>query len=337
MADNNKKLAVSILQFLKESTTNDSDSAESIQVAVECIRDVFGVDEKDTSLQVSTPLSTIFENYLNNNTSASTTSTTTTTTKKSKEELLEKAYSEIPAELLDSFKQFINIIEQKGAFNNPDQIEPVLNASKQKFIESKKNEIKAIAEKIKVEGNNKLNEGDTKGALECYNKAILYDDSNAIYFANRGATYATLKMYNEAISDCKEAIKRNPKYGKAYNRMGSAYASLGSYEEAIDAYQKAVDIEPNNETFKASLSAAQKFAQNGEEEDNGMGGLGNIPGMPDLSGIDINGLMSNPMIRNMANQFMQNPQMAESLKNGDIGSMLNNPEVLNMMKMFGKK
>ncbi|KAK5583984.1 hypothetical protein RB653_005590 [Dictyostelium firmibasis] len=332
MASNKQKLAVSILNFLKLSMKEDADNAESLQVAVECIRDVFGVDENDSTLQISTPLSQIFDKFIGEN-GTTTTSTTTTTTKLSKEELLQQAYNEIPDELLDTFKQFISIIEQKGAFANEDSCEEVIKATKQKFFESKSGEIKAIAEKLKNEGNARLNEGKHQEALTCYNKAILYDNTNAIYFANRAATHSALQNFEKSIEDCVEAIKRNPNYGKAYTRMGSAYTSLGKFPEAMEAYNKALELEPNNETFKASLANAERLAAASKQPAT----MPNIPGMPDLGGLDFGSLLSNPAIRGLANNLMSDPKMKEMMDNGDMASLLNNPELLKMFGNLGKK
>ncbi|KAN0016406.1 hypothetical protein ACTFIU_006373 [Dictyostelium citrinum] len=331
MASNKQKLAVSILNFLKVSMKEDAENAESLQVAVECIRDVFGVDENDSTLQVSTPLSQIFDKFIGEN--DNTTTTTTTTSKLSKEELLKQTYSEIPDELLDSFKQFISILEQKGAFANEDSCETVIKATKQKFMESKAGEVKAIAEKLKNEGNARLNEGKHQEALSCYNKAILYDNTNAIYFANRAATYSALQNFEKSIEDCLEAIKRNPNYGKAYTRMGSAYTSLGKFPEAMEAYNKAIELEPNNETFKASLANAERLAAASKQTQS----MPNIPGMPDLGGLDFASLLSNPAIRGLANNLMSDPKMKEMMDSGEYANLLNNPDLLKMFGSLGKK
>lgn len=36
----------------------------------------------------------------------------------------------------------------------------------------------------------------------------------------RAAAYTKLENHNQAISDCKEALRIDPTYGKAYGRMG---------------------------------------------------------------------------------------------------------------------
>lgn len=43
---------------------------------------------------------------------------------------------------------------------------------------------------------------------------------NAVYYCNRAAAYSRVEKHTDAISDCREAIKLDPNYGKAYGRLG---------------------------------------------------------------------------------------------------------------------
>ncbi|EGG18798.1 tetratricopeptide-like helical domain-containing protein [Cavenderia fasciculata] len=321
-----KRLAVSILQFLKSTLPSLSeDSAESLSVSIDCIRDAFGVDESDVQLQSSQSLQEIF----NAHAAPATTSTTSTS---SLPDLLKEIMSDIPDQLHPSFKSYIDILQSKNAFADPSQIETVLKFSKEKFVESKMTEIKAIAEAIKVEGNTKLSAQDFQGAVEAYTKAIKYDGSNAIYYANRSSAFTNLKMFDNAVQDANEAIKRNPSYGKAYFRLGSALFSLGQNQESVDAFRKSIELEPNNEVYKASLQQA-------ESKLGSVGSVSSPPagGMPDLGGMDLgnlSGLLSNPMMQNMAKNLMSNPQMQQMMQNGNLEdmaqNMMKNPEFMNM-------
>eukprot|EP00455_Lapot_gusevi_P036037 TRINITY_DN3_c0_g2_i2.p1 TRINITY_DN3_c0_g2~~TRINITY_DN3_c0_g2_i2.p1 ORF type:complete len:151 (-),score=63.55 TRINITY_DN3_c0_g2_i2:118-570(-) len=48
----------------------------------------------------------------------------------------------------------------------------------------------------------------------------------------------------------------------------------------------------------------------------GMGGMPNMGGMGGPGGIDINGLLNNPMLQQMAAQVMSNPQMLNNIMSG---------------------
>lgn len=75
------------------------------------------------------------------------------------------------------------------------------------------------AEKRKVEGNQKLQSKQYQEAIQCYTEAIeLFP--HAIYYSNRAAAYSLLGKHEQAIVDCKESIKLDPKYSKAYARLG---------------------------------------------------------------------------------------------------------------------
>lgn len=322
--DNKKLLAVSILNFLKETLqTLPADSAESLEVSMDCIRDVFGVNESDAQLQTNASLLDIFTAYTNNNSTTTTnTSTTSTTPKLTREQVEQELYSQIPPNLHSSFKQFIDIIQQKGAFNGQDY-EKILRASKQKFAESKAAEIKEAAEKVKVEGNNRLQSQDFQGALNCYNTAIAYDSTNAIYYANRAATYSSLGDFENAVEDSLKSIEKNPNYAKAYARLGSAYLSLNKNKEAADAFKKALEIEPSNENYKSSLNHANSKALSAPA----------AGGLPDLGGLDfsnLGSLLENPMIKNFASSMMNNPELKDMLESGGAADMakqmMNNPD-----------
>jgi tetratricopeptide (TPR) repeat protein len=71
--------------------------------------------------------------------------------------------------------------------------------------------------------------------------------------------------YNEAIADCKAAIKIKPKYSYAYNNLGQAYLGLGKYREAIEVLQIAVDLKPR--FFWSRLNRAKAYAALGSRDD----------------------------------------------------------------------
>jgi small glutamine-rich tetratricopeptide repeat-containing protein alpha len=75
----------------------------------------------------------------------------------------------------------------------------------------------------------------------------------------RAAAHSEVNKFAEAIADCENAIRIDPKYGKAYSRLGWVYHAQGRFQEAIEkGFQKALDLDPNNTTAKENLMAAQQ-------------------------------------------------------------------------------
>lgn len=51
-------------------------------------------------------------------------------------------------------------------------------------------------------------------ALEWYDRAIVLDNNNAIYFSNRAFTHIKMEKLGAAIEDATQAIELDPKYAK---------------------------------------------------------------------------------------------------------------------------
>eukprot|EP01114_Cavostelium_apophysatum_P002881 TRINITY_DN1258_c0_g1_i1.p1 TRINITY_DN1258_c0_g1~~TRINITY_DN1258_c0_g1_i1.p1 ORF type:complete len:254 (-),score=68.98 TRINITY_DN1258_c0_g1_i1:73-834(-) len=223
-----------------------------------------------------------------------------------------------------------------------------------------------LAEKYKMEGNNRLAEKQYAKAVESYTRAINIDSTNAIYYSNRAAANSHLGKHQEAINDCQASIALKPDYSKPYGRMGLAYFSLGKYKEACDYYKKALEFEPNSASLKESLAAAEKKLKDATGGDQTQGGSpvdpaaasqpgfmnnpmfanmmnmfgggagpapGSVPGSAPGSAppMNFNDLLNNPMISNMAAQMMNNPAMMNMAQN-----LMRDPAALNnMMRTLG--
>ncbi|XP_070564283.1 small glutamine-rich tetratricopeptide repeat-containing protein beta-like [Ptychodera flava] len=289
MSDVNR-LVFSIIEFLESQLqlgSLSSDSAESVEVAIQCLETAYGLNTRDESmapnLRTGRPLLEIFNAAVSTNQEAeasggasggTSTPTSESTTKKQKTQL-----KEITAE------------------------------------------DKAKAEDLKIEGNKCMKSESFKEALECYTQAISIDDGNAVYYCNRAAAYSKLGDHPQAIEDCRNALEIDPKYSKAYGRMGLAYTSLQEHEKARDAYKKAIELDPDNASYIANLKIAeQKLRETGPGGGpaglGGFGGLGGAGGMP-----DIGALLANPALMNMASTMMQNPEM-QRLMQGMLGNTM---------------
>lgn len=174
---------------------------------------------------------------------------------------------------------------------------------------------KARAESLKNEGNDEMKAERFKEAIEKYTAAIALDKRNAVYFCNRAAAYSKLEEHDKAIDDCKKALQIDARYSKAYGRMGLAFASQNNHYKARDCYRRALELDPNNESYRNNLRIAEdKLADLERSAAAGFPGMGGIPGMPGMGGpggmpFDIGSIINNPALVNMATQMMQDPNM----------------------------
>ena len=56
-----------------------------------------------------------------------------------------------------------------------------------------------------------------------------------------------MENYEQAVSDCSEAIKRKKNNHIAYINRGAAYMGLGQYEQAIEDYTRAIEFKPRKD------------------------------------------------------------------------------------------
>nr|GMC48737.1 TPR repeat-containing thioredoxin TTL1-like [Ipomoea batatas] len=87
-------------------------------------------------------------------------------------------------------------------------------------------------EELKRIGNENYKKGNFAEALNLYDKAISISPGNAAYHCNRAAALIGLKRLVEAVRECEEAIRLDPRYVRAHHRLGSLFLSLGQVENA---------------------------------------------------------------------------------------------------------
>ncbi|CAI2181311.1 8752_t:CDS:2 [Funneliformis geosporum] len=99
---------------------------------------------------------------------------------------------------------------------------------------------------IRQEGNKFFKEGYWKEAIDKYTKAIYLDPNDHLSYTNRATTYSKMKNYTAAIKDCKESIRIEPEYAKAYYRLANSLKALFYNDESLDAYNTFLKLDPNN-------------------------------------------------------------------------------------------
>ncbi len=88
--------------------------------------------------------------------------------------------------------------------------------------------------------------GQTKEAIEDFNKSIELSSENATVYNNRGNALMDLGHADEAVKDFDRAIALSPNYGPAYNNRGNARVALGQYNLAFQDFRKAVERMPQS-------------------------------------------------------------------------------------------
>jgi small glutamine-rich tetratricopeptide repeat-containing protein alpha len=209
---------------------------------------------------------------------------------------------------------------------------------------------KTKAEALKSQGNSAIQKKDYDSAIDFYTQALDLVPLNPIYLSNRAAAYSGAARHEDAVNDAEMAVAADPKFSKAWSRLGFAKYALGDASGAMEAYQKGIEAEGNggSDAMRRGFETAKKkVAEEGGDvnsvADRGIPGAG-AGGMPDLSSLagmfggggaggaggmpDFGAMMQNPMMKQMANNFMQNPEM--------LGSMLNNPALQGMFNGAGR-
>jgi tetratricopeptide (TPR) repeat protein len=92
-------------------------------------------------------------------------------------------------------------------------------------------------------GLNRLNEGNSEGAIEDFDAALAVNPKMMEAFNNRGMAHARRGEFKEAIADFASALELNPKYAGAYCNRGDARRDSGDTEGALSDYSKAIEID----------------------------------------------------------------------------------------------
>ncbi|KAJ4976811.1 hypothetical protein NE237_001917 [Protea cynaroides] len=87
-------------------------------------------------------------------------------------------------------------------------------------------------EEVKKVGNEQYKRGHFAEALSLYDRAIAISPDNAACRSNRAAALTGLGRLTEAVRECEEAVRLDPAYGRAHQRLASLHMRLGQVENA---------------------------------------------------------------------------------------------------------
>ncbi|KAF1356971.1 small glutamine-rich tetratricopeptide repeat-containing protein A [Delphinella strobiligena] len=317
-ADSSKKrLALAIIDFLNTSLTDgtlQSDDAESMEIATGCIAEAFHVDPTDKAAmndavggQNLVKIYGVYEKLKGKST----------------------ASTEGPSSA------------QEGRPSSPTTgSAPAASASATGGPTE-------ASEKLKGQGNAAMQKKDYQTAIDFYTQALKIAPLNPIYLSNRAAAYSAVSQHEFAKNDAELATATDPKYTKAWSRLGLAKFALGDAAGSMEAYKAGIDAEGNggSDAMKRGYETAKRRVQEeggstdveGARSASPGAGAGGMPDLSSLAGMlgggggggmpDLGSLMQNPMMRQMAQNLMSNPDM--------MSNIMNNPRLREMASSFG--
>ncbi|KAK0715618.1 small glutamine-rich tetratricopeptide repeat-containing protein 2-like protein [Lasiosphaeris hirsuta] len=310
-----QRLALAICDFLSTSLTDgtlQADEKDSIDVAINCISEAFGVDPADkAAVTLAVGSQSLLQIY----------------------SVYEKLKNSSPG-------------ASKPAPAPPSSAStPAAASSALPTVEQKKQ-----AEGLKSKGNAAMAQKDYPTAIDFYTQALALHPGNSVFLSNRAAAHSAARDHESAKADAEAAVAIDPKYTKAWSRLGLARFALGDAKGSMEAYRKGIEYEGNggSDAMKKGFETARRrvdeiavdeAAATTTSRDGPGAGAGATPSLGDLAGMfggggaggggmpDFGSIMSNPMFASMAQNLMSNPDM--------MANLMSNPRLREMANQFG--
>ncbi|XP_028089151.1 small glutamine-rich tetratricopeptide repeat-containing protein beta isoform X4 [Camellia sinensis] len=231
-----RRIVRSFLDFLNSVEPAPGVDLEGLEVAKECLAEVFKIDPSSVdSREKSDLLINLFNSWEAN------------------EKQEHKSDLTHEASLADAPSTSSAEIASDANHSEASQTLEMKKSGCQIF------DVRNLAETFKSQGNRAMQSKLYCDAIELYTFAIALCADNAVYYCNRAAAYTQVHQYAEAVRDCLKSIEMKPSYSKAYSRLGFAYYAQGNYRDAIDeGFLKALELDPNNDSVKENIRVAEQ-------------------------------------------------------------------------------
>lgn len=109
-------------------------------------------------------------------------------------------------------------------------------------------------------GARQLDRGDVANGLALTEKAMESEElsrwEQAAAFNNRCVAFLHLKLYEEAMVNCEEAIAINAENWRFLNNRANAHLGLGDVDKAIKDYIAALELNPRSDVVRRNLFIA---------------------------------------------------------------------------------
>ncbi|CAI4218489.1 unnamed protein product [Parascedosporium putredinis] len=154
------------------------------------------------------------------------------------------------------------------------------------------------AEEAREEGNKKFKETDWPGAVAAYSEMIKRSPDDPRGYSNRAAAFLKLFELPSALDDCETAIKKDPKFIRAYIRKAQVYHGMREYSKAVDASYAAMYSARENESEEQTRERLQRDPE-------------------------IMSVMQDPVMQSILQQAQSDPAaLAEHMKNPGVRSKI---------------
>ena len=119
-------------------------------------------------------------------------------------------------------------------------IDPTTTLALMKSFHEKKSTVianKQTALQLKNLGNSAIDQKKFENAEKLYSEALQLNLGSRQLWTNRAACRNILQKYEEAISDCENALSVDPKCIRTIIQKGNALVGLDCFDEAKDCYE----------------------------------------------------------------------------------------------------
>ena len=117
------------------------------------------------------------------------------------------------------------------------------------------------AEKARELGGQKFKDADWPGAVEAYTEMTKRAPDDPRGYSNRAAALIKLMTFPSAVADCDVAIKKDPKFIRAYLRKAQAYFAMKEYSKCTEVCAEAMENDEGGKNYKEINDQQQKALQ----------------------------------------------------------------------------
>ncbi|KAL1749084.1 putative stress-induced protein STI1 [Schizophyllum fasciatum] len=297
---NSQRLVLAIIDFLNQSIddgTVKSDDKESLEVAIQCIGEAFGVDptndtqKKELSIKPAT-LQSIFDVFMKTRSRVNAASEPEVKKAATADEKAKADKLKAEGNSLMSAKKYDEAIEAYTKAIGLDPSNPVYYSNRAAAYSSKQDHLSAV--------------GDAEMAISV--------DPNFIKAYHRlGHAQFCLGDFAQAADAFERGLKIDPSNASLRSGLTNAKARISEEPAASTAAPEAGGSGGGMPDLGAMANMMRGMGGGG-----GAGGAGGGGGgMPDIAS-----MMQNPQMRQMAEDMM---------KNGTLQQLMSNPAIMNMM------